>query len=286
MTRQLDRAMGWVSRFLNFGPKNRVAAVPPAPRRPGDAARSRPTWPAYAVALLAPVAFGLLLIPLRETLSQSIGLLMVLPVLFIALLGGVRLGSVAAISSAVMFGVVHTEPYYRFKIDSGDDVIEVVVLLVVGVLVGILADSAARSVLNARVRGRELDALAEFIGYVSHVGLDGPDDALVNKGAETVRSLLSARTYEWRPGYRGTAAAVLRPDGTITPLPGTPSTSEDLLDTAVLPPVLEVPVGYPPNEKGRLLVHCSAEVEVSLEERRAAATLAIVMGRLLQGRSA
>jgi K+-sensing histidine kinase KdpD len=277
MTRQLDRAMGWVSRFLTFGPKNRVATVPPVPRRPGDAAPTRPSWPAYAVALLAPAAFGALLIPLRETLSQSIGLLMVLPVLFIALLGGVRLGSVAAISSAVVFGVVHTEPYGRFKIDNGDDVIEVAVLLVVGVLVGILADSAERSVLNAKVRGRELDALAEFIGYVSHVGLDGPDDALVTKGAEAVQSLLSARSYEWRPGYRGTAAAVLRPDGTI---------SQDELDTAVLPPVLEVPVGSPPLERGRLLMHCSTEVEVSLEERRAAATLAIVMGRLLDGRSA
>ncbi len=286
MTRRIDKAMGWVSRFLTFGPASRSTAKPPAPLQPGDAAPIRPSWPAYAVALLAPIAFGALLIPLRDTVSQSIGLLMVLPVLFIALLGGVRLGTVAAISSAVMFGVVHTEPYYRFTIDSGDDVIEVAVLLVVGVLVGILADSAARSVLNAKVRGRELDALADFIGYVSHVGLNGPDDALITKGATTVQSLLSARSYEWRPGYRGTAAAVLRPDGTITPLPGTRSTSEDVLDTAVLPPVLEVPVGHPPREAGRLLVHCSTDIEVSLEERRAAATLAIVMGRLLEGRSA
>ena len=128
--------------------------------------------------------------------------------------------------------------------------------------------------------------MAEFIDYISRVGLDGPVDDLVTAGAETVQRLLSARSYEWRPGYRGAAAAVLRPDGTITPLPGTPSTGQGVLDTAILPSVLEVPVGRPPTETGRLLVHCSTDIEVSLEERRAAATLAIVMGRLLEDRSA
>ena len=52
------------------------------------------------------------------------------------------------------------------------------------------------------------------------------------------------------------------------------------LDERALPSQIEIPVGRPPREHGRIIVNCS-DAEVSIEERRTAAAMAAALGRLL-----
>jgi hypothetical protein len=271
----LDSTLRRLQRLLVVGPVRRVHDPLPVPanperRRPGGAGW---TIGAPAVAMLLPVAFGAALIPLREPLSQSISLLMVLPVLVVALLGGSRLGTLAALAAAGTFDVFHTQPYYRPTIDDSNDIVETVVLLAIGITMGYLAESAQRAVVAASVRRKELAAVTDFI---EHIGTPISGEALAEHAGASIRSLLGAHDCVWNPDYKGTAAPVLRPDGSLTAVLFT-----DGDGGGTLPPTIEIPVGYPPNEHGRFIVQTNRRGVVSLEERRAAATIASTLARCI-----
>ena len=98
------------------------AAPAPPPSRPVRAqaepgaastlGRGR-TVPAYLLAVALPIAVGAALIAVRDQLDQSISLVMLLPVLAVAVVGGAVPGIVGALSAGLAFDVLHTEPYYR-----------------------------------------------------------------------------------------------------------------------------------------------------------------------------
>lgn len=270
----LDRALGRIQRLLVLGastPPADPAAVPAQPQRTRSRSTAQ-TAGAVAIAVLVPVAFGAALIPLREQLSQSISLLMVLPVLVVALLAGRRLGTLASVAAAGAFVIFHTQPYYRPTIDDPNDIVETIVLLAIGITMGYLAESAQTAVVAARVRVRELTAVTDFLG---HIGTPIPAEALAEHAATSILILLNARHCVWRPDYMGTASPVLRPDGTLS------SARVVELDEGggVLPGTIEIPVGYPPAELGRFIVQTDRRAVVSLEERRAAATVATTLAR-------
>ncbi len=50
----------------------------------------------------------------------------------------------------------------------------------------------------------------------------------------------------------------------------------------ILPSTVEIPVGYPPSEFGRFIVRTNRRANVSLEERRAAATIATTLARCIR----
>lgn len=227
------------------------------------------------MATMLPVAFGAALIPLREPLSQSISLLMVLPVLIVALLGGGRLGTIAALAAAVAFDLFHTQPYYRPTIDDPDDIVETVVLLAIGITTGYLAQAAQSAVVAARVRGKELAAVTNFLELI---GTPIPGEALAEHASASILSLLDARECVWRHDYKGTASPVLRPDGTLTSV----TFSDWDEGGGILPGSVEIPVGYPPSEFGRFIVQTNRRANVSLEERRAAATIATTLARCIR----
>jgi K+-sensing histidine kinase KdpD len=229
---------------------------------------------AVVAAVSVPVAFGAALIPLRDHISQSISLLMVLPVLVVALVAGQRLGTVAALAAAATYDVFHTRPYYRPTIDDPDDIVETVVLLAIGITIGYLAESAQRAVVAARVRREELTAVTNF---VEHIGTAIPGEDLVEHAGHSIVSLLDAHECVWRPDYKGTASPVLQPDGSLqSALPG--SVAEG---GGTLPLTIEIPVGHPPTEYGRFVVRTNRRANVSLEERRAAATIATTLARCI-----
>lgn len=273
----LDRALHRIQRLFTLGAGTPAPQPEPVPAHPGRRRRHGAvgTITAVAVAVLLPIAFGAALIPLREHLSQSISLLMVLPVLVVALVAGGRLGTVAALAAAAAFDVFHTQPYYRPTIDDADDIVETVVLLAIGITTGYLAEAAQRAVVASRVRRDELAAVTNFL---EHIGTSISDEELAERAAASIVSLLDARECIWRPGYRGTASPVLRPDGTLS----SRSTSVAGVDRGgVLPPGIEIPAGAPPTEHGRFDVRTNPRADVSLEQRRAAATIASTLGRCL-----
>ena len=273
----LDSALRRIQRLLVLGPGTPPpdpALVPahPGRRRPDSAIR---TLVAVAMATMMPVAFGAALIPFREQISQSISLLMVLPVLVVALLGGGRLGTLAALAAAAAFDLFHTQPYYRPTIDDPDDIVETIVLLAIGITTGYLAQSAQNAVVAAHVRGRELAAVTNFL---AHIGTPIAGEALADHASASILSLLDARECVWLRDYQGTASPVLRPDGTLSSV-GVGDSDEG---GGVLPSTVEIPVGYPPTELGRFIVKTSRQANVSLEERRAAANIAITLARCIR----
>jgi K+-sensing histidine kinase KdpD len=273
----LDGTLRRIQRLLVLGPNTPPPGPAPVPVHP-ERRRSDSTVRtvgAVAVATMLPVAFGAALIPLREQLSQSISLLMVLPVLVVALLGGRRLGTLAALSAAIVFDVFHTQPYYRPTIDDPDDIVETIVLLAIGITAGYLAESAQTAIVAARVRRKELAAMTNFL---EHIGTPIPGEELARHASASILSLLDARDCVWRPDYKGTASPVLKPDGTLHSL----RVGEWDEGGGVLPGTIEIPVGHPPGEFGRFILQTDRRANVSLEERRAAATIATTLARCIR----
>ena len=273
---RLDRALRRIQRIFVLGAGAPSPDPPPVPaypgrRRPGGTVR---TVTAIAAAAIVPIAFGAALVPLRQHISQSVSLLMVLPVLVVALLAGRRLGTLAALAAAATFDVLHTQPYYRPTIDDPDDIVETIVLLTIGITIGYLAESAQRAVIAARVRRDELAAITNFI---EHIGTSDTDQELAEHAGSSILSLLDARECVWRPDYKGTASPVLKPDGNITSGP----LREGGDGGGTLPPTIEIPIGHPPAEYGRFIVRTNRRANVSLEERRAAATIATTLARCI-----
>ena len=272
----LDRSLRQIQRIFLLGPGAPAPDPEPVPAYPGQ--RGRTSRARVVVAVVAattlPIAFGAALIPLRGHLSQSISLLMVLPVLVVALVAGRRLGTLAALAAAATYDVFHTEPYYRPTIDDPDDIVETIVLLLIGITTGYLAESAQRAVVAARVRREELTAVTNVL---EHIGTSVPGEELAEHASNSIVSLLGAQECVWRPDYKGTASPVLQPDGSLqSALPGSGGEGG-----GTLPLTIEIPVGQPPTEHGRFIVRTNRRASVSLEERRAAATIATTLARCI-----
>jgi K+-sensing histidine kinase KdpD len=273
----LDQGLRGIQRIFTLGPGAPAPDPEPVPPYPGQRRRPDATrvLVAVAAAVALPIAFGAALIPLRDHVSQSISLLMVVPVLVVALLAGRRLGSLAALAAAVAYDVLHTQPYYRPTIDDPDDIVETVVLLVIGITIGYVAESAQRAVVAARVRREELTAVTNFM---EHIGTSISGEELAEHASTSIVRLLDARECVWRPDYQGTASPVLQPDGSLhSALPGSGRGDGG----GTLPSALEIPVGRPPTERGRFVVRTNRRASVSIEERRAAATIATTLARCI-----
>jgi K+-sensing histidine kinase KdpD len=272
----LDRSLRRMQRVFTLGVIAPAPDPEPVPAYPGQ--RRRTSTPrrlmAVAVATTLPIAFGAALIPLRGQISQSISLLMVLPVLIIALLAGRRLGILAALAAAATYDVFHTQPHLRPTIDDPDDIVETIVLLAIGITAGYLAESAQRAVVAARVRREELTAVTNFI---EHIGTTIRREELAEHASNSIVSLLDAHECVWRPDYKGTASPVLRPDGTLT----SAMIGDRSEGGGTLPTTIEIPVGHPPTEYGRFVVRTNRRANVSLEERRAAANIATTLARCI-----
>lgn len=255
-------------------PKQTLAAMEPGER--ATLGRQR-VLPAYVIALCLPVALGAGLIVARDDLRHVVSLLMVLPVLIAAALGGIGPAVLSAIVAGATFDLFHTEPYYRFAIDDSDDVIEMVVLLIVGMLAGAFTHMMRRAVVAAEARRIEVEQLTGFVDAIVH-SRDVTD--VVREATMALTSLLSLRDCTWQPGYHGTASPVLQIDGHITgAVRGTRPSDLDH-DASTMPQVVELPVATGTTEYGRFILH-PEQVVTSIEERRAAGTIARLLARSL-----
>jgi K+-sensing histidine kinase KdpD len=274
VSRFVDAGLRRVHRLVAIGPANRPGTPARADDRPGArravSTGSRVVRAVVAIAL--PIVVAVVLLPARDGLSQSISLLMVVPVLVVAATAGAGAAVLAAVTAALAYNVLYTEPYYSLTIDDPDDIIEMIVLLIVGVMVGVIVESAQRALVSARVREREIAAITDFLDAAHRV----ESEALIEQARLSIEQLLLAKACTWRPGYHGTAAPVLAVSGRVTGLRGT-------VDERSLPTAVEIPVGTPPTEFGRFVV-VSSDAEVSLEERRAAGSIAAALGRELEVR--
>src|ERR1700686_5011903 len=98
---------------------------------------------AIVVAIAAPLAVAVLLLPWRSSWSNTnVALLLVVVVVAVSAIGNRVAGAVAAVGAAVWFDFFFTVPYGRFTISRSADVTTFILLLAVGVAVSQLAARA------------------------------------------------------------------------------------------------------------------------------------------------
>src|SRR4051794_7282127 len=158
--------------------RRRELAFEPTERQPLGATRLRL---AYLAAIVVPLAVGALMIPLRDELDQSTALILVVPVLLVALAGGIGPGLLAALSATVTFDVLLTRPYFGFAIHGDDDVVAAVTLLLVGATVGTVASRLARIDTRAGARRRTIGQITSFVNAVATQAAD--DATIVSQAA-------------------------------------------------------------------------------------------------------
>jgi hypothetical protein len=190
-----------------------------------------------AVSLGGMVALAVagLLVPVRDVVDNAnVALLLAVVVVAAAASGGRLAGAVTAVLAAVAFDVAHTQPYGSLKVANGDDLLAGLLLVVVGLVAGELAER-----LHAAHRRRsqlgELQRLRRVA--VRATSGDSSEDLTLQVGAELLECLqlrdcwyelapflaelprlepdgsLSSRTYRWAAG-----GFELPRDGVVIPL--------------------------------------------------------------------
>ena len=139
------------------------------------------------LAASVPLIVGMALVGVRgEIDSQITALVLVLTVVGGAQVGGRPGGLVAALVAAVTFDFFHTQPYLSLKITDAKDVETTVLLLIVGLAVGAIADRLSLE----RLYGREGANASSALGRVLAVAADGrADDVALSVQAELLQLL-------------------------------------------------------------------------------------------------
>ena len=167
----------------------------------------------WALAIVAPVAVALLLIPGRSHFdSADDALVLVVVTVAIASTGSRMRAFVAALVAAASFDFLLTRPYGSFRISRSADVTTEVLFVVVGLLVGELAARGRRDRLAAALGRHEIARLHDLSQRIAE-GED-PDFVLIAVAGE-LRELLSlqdCRFVREQPSGKG---AWIAADGTV-----------------------------------------------------------------------
>ncbi|ACZ83473.1 DUF4118 domain-containing protein [Streptosporangium roseum] len=147
---------------------------------------------AIVAAVVVPLVVSAILVPFRESFSNTnVALVLVVTVVAVAANGHRLAGALAAVSAAVWFDFFFTRPYQRFTITKSADVQTAVLLLVVGLAVSQLA---------ARARRLHLVAITDA-GYLARLH-DTAELAQSTKSPDTVVDHVAAQLTDLL-GLRG-----------------------------------------------------------------------------------
>lgn len=150
------------------------------------------------LALLAPVAVAVALLPLRaHVLNTNLALVLVVAVLGVAVAGGRTAGVVGALSSALAYDFFLTVPYGSLKIERGDDIGTTVLLALIGLIAGELVERARRGEAAAIARRRELARVERRAELAA--GGERPG-RLIALSAEELTEILDLKVCRYVPG--------------------------------------------------------------------------------------
>lgn len=173
----------------------------------------RRAWFLPTVAVLAPVAVGGLLVPVRGHLTAAnSALILVVAVVAVATGGSRGAAAVSAIAAAISFDFFLTPPYYSLRITHRDDLITDFLLLVVGLAVG---DLAARGRAHRTHANQRLDEV-ETLHAITELVATGEDHRFVTIAAAIeLRTLLSLRDCRFSRTQPAAGATRVAPDGSV-----------------------------------------------------------------------
>ncbi len=230
----------------------------------------------WIAVVLGPLAVSAILVLFRgESLASNADLLLVLPVLAAAIVGGRLGGVVSAVVAAVCFDFFFTRPYYSLTIDRRADIETTVVLLIVGLVVGELVNRMRASTLLARASRRDVEQIRRVAEVAAGHGRSG---SLIHVVEREVMELLGARDVRFeRPPYATTLPRLGHGVVTIgdngAAKPGGPSNE------------IELPVWGRGREIGRLVLvlpcDSSSVVTLPADDRAMAVALVDQLGAVL-----
>jgi hypothetical protein len=225
-----------------------------------------------AAALVVPAATALALLPAEASLGNAaVAQLLVVPVVLIAASGRRLVTSLAALSAAVAFDVVHTEPRGSLAIARSEDLAVMVALLAVGLIVAQVAAFALR---QGETAGRTLADMS-VVRTVGEMVAAGEDvDLVARTSALWLRDMLTLRDSSMSWDLTSPSPASVEPGGTVR--------MGDLLwsaETQGLPgPSVDVPVHDDGAVIGRLVLVPSPGVPVLRDRLITASALADLIG--------
>ncbi len=133
------------------------AAVASSPLRPSRRVLG------WLLAVLAPLAATAVGVVLRDDLIQSTNVLdYFLATVLVALVGGLGPAVFAAVFSALLLNFYFTPPLFTFTVDTQQNVVTLVAMVVVGVMVALVVDRAARRAAQAARARTEATLLASY----------------------------------------------------------------------------------------------------------------------------
>jgi hypothetical protein len=168
-----------------------------------------------AVSLGGMVALAVagLLVPVRTAIgSADVALVLAVVVVAAAAYGRRVAGSVTAVLAAVAFDVFHTQPYGSLKVADGHDLLAGVLLLVVGLVAGELAERL-HAVRRRRSQLGELQRLHRIAERASSG--DSTEDLTLQVGAELQACLSLQGCWYEEPPFLG-ELPTLEPDGSLS----------------------------------------------------------------------
>ena len=162
--------------------------------------------------MVALVVAGLL-VPFRTAIDNAnVALVLAVVVVAAAGWGGRLAGGTTALLAAVAFDVFHTRPYGSLKVANGDDLLAGVLLLVVGLVAGELAER-----LHATRRRRSQLSELQRLRRISERASSGDttEDLTLQVGAELLECL-SLRDAWYEPAPFLGELPRLEPDGSLS----------------------------------------------------------------------
>lgn len=149
------------------------------------------------VAVLAPLAAAAALVPVRRSVPDADGALVLVAVTVAVAAYGYRLaGLLAALSSAIWFDFFLTGPYEHFRIDQRTDIETTILLLVIGAVVTELAVRGRRHRIRAETEARYLAAISSASVPAA---MGGSVLEITREAAARLTDLLGLRAshFEW-----------------------------------------------------------------------------------------
>jgi len=193
-----------------------------------------------------PTVVAVALVPLRHDIDNSTALLVLAALVpGIALLGGRWPTALAAVSAALSFDLLHTEPYGSLAIHGADDLLKTTLLLVPGLLAATLV--AHRAEAEASLEERRCDL--RRVRDVTRAAERSPQ-ALVERLELELTELLELESAAYLPGEEVVPMPRVTPLGVVIP-PGTPPLDAARPQTWLV----EIPVAVVDRQLGRFVLH-------------------------------
>jgi K+-sensing histidine kinase KdpD len=237
----------------------------------------RPRYMVLAAAVVVPPVVCAVLVPFRVGVSNThAALVLVLVVVAIAANGYRTAGLLAALSAAVSFDLLLTEPYGRLAISRRLDVETTVLLLLVGAAVTELAGWGRRQQARA---SRDAGYLAGLHTAAEAAAAGGSPTTLIADVGQQLTGVLGLRGCRFHYGT-GRHHPLLRHDGRVLRDGAVLDVDRDGLPTDI---EIELRVEGGGHFQGRFLLTAAAGSRPTVEQRLVAVSLADQVGAFLGG---